>query len=256
MPHNPPSYRIVIPARYGSRRLPGKPLLPVAGQPLIWHVYQAARRSAAHEIVIATDDARIAEAARGFGAHVCLTCPDHLSGTDRLAEVAVQCGWADDDLVVNLQGDEPEMPPELPDQVAQELVGHPDAAMATLAAPITQAAEHTDPAVVKVVTNQAGMALYFSRASLPWQHDAEAALLPARRRHIGIYAYRVSLLHRYTTWPSSPLEQAESLEQLRALWYGEKIRVGIAHQVPPPGIDTADDYAQLLTRTGTASCMS
>jgi 3-deoxy-manno-octulosonate cytidylyltransferase (CMP-KDO synthetase) len=256
MPHNLPPYRIVIPARYGSQRLPGKPLLPVAGQPLIWHVYQAARRSAAHEIVIATDDPRIADAARGFGAQVCLTRAEHPSGTDRIAEVAAQCGWADEDLVVNLQGDEPDMPAALLDQVAQELANHPDAAMATLAVPITQTAEHTDPAVVKVVTNQAGLALYFSRAPLPWQRDTTDATTPARLRHLGIYAYRVSFLHRYTTWPSSPLEQAESLEQLRALWQGEQIRVGIANQAPPPGIDTADDYAQLLNRTGNTPCTS
>ncbi len=231
-------------------------MLPVAGQPLIWHVYQAAQRSAAHEIVIATDDARIADAARDFGARVYLTRADHPSGTDRIAEVAAQCGWADDDLVVNLQGDEPDMPAALLDQVAHELADHPNAAIATLAVPISQAAEHTDPAVVKVVTNQAGMALYFSRAPLPWQRDTADTPTPARLRHLGIYAYRVNFLHRYTTWPGSPLEQAESLEQLRALWHGEHIRVGIASQTPPPGIDTAADYAQLLHRTGNTPCTS
>jgi len=255
MSHNLASYRIVIPARYGSERLPGKPLLPVAGQPLIWHVYQAAQRSAARETIIATDDVRIAEAAQGFGARVCLTRTDHPSGTDRIAEVAAQCGWDDDEIIVNLQGDEPEMPPELPDQAACELANHPDAAIATLAVPITQEAEHSDPAVVKVVTDQAGRALYFSRAPLPWQRDASAAA-PMRLRHLGIYAYRVGLLHRYTTWSASPPERAESLEQLRVLWHGEKIRVGIASQAPPPGIDTADDYAQLLTRTGATQCTS
>lgn len=252
---DPPPYRIVIPARYGSQRLPGKPLLPVSGQPLIWHVYQAAQRSAARDIVIATDDIRIADAARAFGARVCLTRADHPSGTDRIAEVAAQNHWADDTIVVNLQGDEPDMPPELPDQVAQELAAHPCAALATLAVPITRAAEHTDPAVVKVITNQAGMALYFSRAPLPWQRDTDTTT-PARLRHLGIYAYRVSFLHRYTTWPGAPIEQAESLEQLRALWHGEVIRVGIARQAPPPGIDTAADYAQLLNRTGTTPCTS
>ncbi|MEM6406061.1 MAG: 3-deoxy-manno-octulosonate cytidylyltransferase [Pseudomonadota bacterium] len=258
MPHNPPpSYRIVIPARYGSQRLPGKPLLPVAGQPLIWHMYQAAQRSAAREVVIATDDARIADAARNFGAHVCLTRADHPSGTDRIAEVAAQCDWAHEDIIVNLQGDEPDMPPALLDQVACELAAHPTATLSTLAVPIDQAAEHTDPSVVKVVTDQAGMALYFSRAPIPWQRDTDATMPPPRLRHLGIYAYRVSFLHRYATWPDSPLEQVESLEQLRALWHGEPIRVGIASETPPPGIDTADDYARLLaSRSGATTCTS
>ena len=247
MKPNTPTYRVVIPARYASQRLPGKPLLPVAGQPLIWHVYQCARRSAATQIVIATDDSRIAEAAEAFGATVCLTRTDHQSGTDRIAEVANTLNWEDHDIVVNLQGDEPEMPANLLEQVAQALSDNPAAAIATLAVPITEDTEHTDPAVVKVVTDQQGHALYFSRAPIPWQRDPQGTT-PDRLRHLGIYAYRVGFLRRYIQWPSSPLEQAESLEQLRALWHGETIQVAIAQTIPAPGIDTADDYQQLLKR--------
>lgn len=242
-----PNYRVVIPARYASQRLPGKPLLPVAGQPLIWHVYQCARQSTATDILIATDDPRIAKAAETFGATVSLTRADHQSGTDRIAEVANTQGWEDKDIVVNLQGDEPEMPANLLEQVAQALSDNPDAGIATLAVPITETTEHTDQAVVKVVTNQQGQALYFSRAPIPWQRDP-AAPTPERLRHLGIYAYRVGFLRRYITWPSSPLEQAESLEQLRALWHGEIIQVAIAQTIPAPGIDTKQDYQQLLTR--------
>ena len=243
----PTTYRVVIPARYAAQRLPGKPLLPVAGQPLLWHVYQNARRSAATEIVIATEDHRIATAARAFGANVCLTGAHHPSGTDRIAEVANLLGWHDQDIIVNLQGDEPEMPAALLDQVADTLHTCAAASIATLAVPIQEAAEHQDPSVVKVVTDQQGLALYFSRAPLPWQRDP-ATPRPERLRHLGLYAYRVGFLRRYTTWASSPLEQAESLEQLRALWYGEKIRVAIASTTPAPGIDTLEDYQQLVAR--------
>ena len=242
-------YRVVIPARYASQRLPGKLLLPVAGQPLLKHTYQSAQQSTATEILIATDDPRIAAAAQAFGATVSLTRTDHQSGTDRIAEVANSQGWDDQDIVVNLQGDEPEMPAVLLEQVANELTNNPTAAIATLAVPITEPAEHTDPAVVKVVTDQQGRALYFSRAPLPYQRDTDAPT-PDRLRHLGIYAYRVGFLRRYITWPSSPLEQAESLEQLRALWHGEIIQVAIAHEIPAPGIDTAEDYQQLLKRFG------
>lgn len=241
------TYKVVIPARYASTRLPGKPLRELLGKPMLQHVHEAASLCGAEQVVIATDDARIEAAATDFGAEVCMTSTEHASGTDRLAEVVDKLGWADDAIVVNVQGDEPLMPPALIDQVACDLAETTAAAIATIATPMVAAGEFFDPNVVKVVTDRAGFALYFSRASIPWDrdllHDGARALpigiVPLR--HIGIYAYRVAYLRRYAEMRSCPLEQAEHLEQLRALWYGERIHVAEAAQRPGPGVDTEDD---------------
>lgn len=238
---------VVIPARYASTRLPGKPLRLLAGRPMIEHVCRRARASGADEVIVATDDERIAQAAREFGARACLTAQDHPSGTDRLAEVARRLDFPDDQVLVNLQGDEPLMPPALIDQVAHDLAHNPQAAMATIATPLFAAGEFFDTNVVKVVTDKAGFALYFSRAPIPWDRDLlhdNVKALPigiVPLRHIGIYAYRVSYLRRYAQMRPCPLEQAEQLEQLRALWYGERIHVAEASQRPGPGVDTEDD---------------
>lgn len=241
------SYKVVIPARYASTRLPGKPLRDLLGKPMLQYVFEAASRCGAGQVVIATDDPRIESAARAFGAEVCMTSSDHASGTDRLGEVVRTLGWSDDTIVVNVQGDEPLMPPALIGQVAEDLAGHAQAALATAATPLVAVGEFFDPNVVKVVTDRDGFALYFSRASIPWDRDllqnGEKALpigiVPLR--HIGIYAYRVGYLHRYAQMRPCPLEQAEQLEQLRALWYGERIHVAEAGQRPGPGVDTEDD---------------
>lgn len=241
------NFKVVIPARYASTRLPGKPLRDLLGKPMLQHVFEAAGRCGAGQVVIATDDPRIEAAARGFGAEVCMTSSEHVSGTDRIGEVVRTLGWPDETIVVNVQGDEPLMPPALIGQVAEDLASHPQAALATAATPLVAAGEFFDPNVVKVVSDRDGFALYFSRASIPWDRDllqnGEKALpigiVPLR--HIGIYAYRVGYLHRYGQMRPCPLEQAEQLEQLRALWYGERIHVAEASQRPGPGVDTEDD---------------
>jgi 3-deoxy-manno-octulosonate cytidylyltransferase (CMP-KDO synthetase) len=240
-------FKVVIPARYASTRLPGKPLRDLLGKPMLQHVFEAAGACGVGQVVIATDDVRIRVAAERFGAEVCMTSSEHASGTDRIGEVVRTLGWPDDTIVVNVQGDEPLMPPALIVQVADDLAAHTQAALATAATPLVAAGEFFDPNVVKVVTDHQGFALYFSRASIPWDRDllqnGERALpigiVPLR--HIGIYAYRVGYLHRYAQMRPSPLEQAEQLEQLRALWYGERIHVTEASQRPGPGVDTEDD---------------
>ncbi len=243
----PDNYKVVIPARYASTRLPGKPLRELLGKPMLQYVFEAASVCKAAEVVVATDDARIETAARDFGADVCLTAAEHASGTDRLAEVVARRGWPDDAIVVNVQGDEPLMPPALIDQVARDLADNPDAAIATIATPLVAAGEFFDTNVVKVVTDKAGFALYFSRAPIPWDRDLlhdDVRALPigiVALRHIGIYAYRVGYLRRYAEMRPCPLEQAEQLEQLRALWYGERIHVAQAGQRPGPGVDTEED---------------
>ncbi len=241
------SFKVVIPARYASTRLPGKPLRELIGKPMLQHVWEAAGECGADQIVIATDDARIEQAAQQFGAEVCMTASTHASGTDRLGEVVTTLGWSDDTIVVNVQGDEPLMPPALIDQVAGDLAGNSEASIATVATPLVAAGEFFDPNVVKVVQDKAGYALYFSRAPIPWDRDLlmdDVKALPIGimpLRHIGIYAYRVAYLNRYAEMRPCPLEQAEQLEQLRALWYGERIHVAEAGQRPGPGVDTEDD---------------
>jgi 3-deoxy-manno-octulosonate cytidylyltransferase (CMP-KDO synthetase) len=243
----PDDYKVVIPARYASTRLPGKPLRQLLGKPMLQYVFEAASACDASQVVIATDDARIEQAAETFGAEVCMTSPDHASGTDRLAEVVDKLGWPDHAIVVNVQGDEPLMPPALIDQVAHDLAHNPQADIATVATPLVAVGEFFDTNVVKVVVDKAGFALYFSRAPIPWDRDLlhdNVKALPigiVPLRHIGIYAYRVGYLRRYAQMRPCPLEQAEQLEQLRALWYGERIHVAEASQRPGPGVDTDDD---------------
>lgn len=252
-------FSVIIPARYASSRLPGKPLLMLAGQPMLAHVYQQACASEAKRVVIATDDERIAEVGVRLGAQVCMTSSSHASGTDRLQEVVSQLGWYADEIVVNVQGDEPQIPPALINQVAHQLAAEPKAGMATLAEPIRDDATWVNPNAVKVVLNAAGMALYFSRAPLPWVRDAPPkthANLPENfpfYRHLGLYAYRVHLLNQFVTWPPAPLEMAEQLEQLRALYQGVGIYVGITDQSPPAGIDTWDDYQRVKQALESAS---
>lgn len=244
-------FKVVIPARYASTRLPGKPLLDIAGKPMVQHVYERACQSGAEEVVIATDDQRIADVARGFGAQVVLTRGDHPSGTDRLQEVAHQMGWPDEDIVVNVQGDEPLIPPSVIDQVARNLDEVSAAGIATLAEPILEAAQLFNPNVVKVVRDHLGLALYFSRAPMPWARDDFARTretlpaVPQFFRHLGIYAYRVKFLHAYVNWPACALEQLESLEQLRALYNGVRIHVDVAECELPPGVDTPEDLERV-----------
>ena len=250
------AFTVVIPARYASSRLPGKPLQDIAGKPMIQHVWEQAGKSSARQVVVATDDARIVEACRGFGAEVLLTRGDHNSGTDRLAEVAAVLGLGPDAIVVNVQGDEPLIPPAIIDQVAANLAANPQAAIATLAEPIDDVAALFNPNVVKVVSDRNGLALTFSRAPLPWARDAFAVsreLLPANvpyRRHIGIYAYRAQFLHDFVAWGPCWLEDTECLEQLRALWHGVRIHVADALQAPPAGVDTREDLERVRRLLG------
>lgn len=239
-------FKVVIPARYGSSRLPGKPLLEIAGKPLIEHVYRRALMSQANEVVIATDDEAIAQIGRDLGASVQLTSQEHPSGSDRIAEVIATRRWPPETLIVNLQGDEPCMPTPLIDQVAGDLASRAGIGMATLAYPIGDWDALNDPNIVKVVADRDGMALYFSRAPIPWPRDRGARTLDLTGavpclRHIGLYAYRAEFLRHYVGWAPAPLELTESLEQLRVLWQGQDIHVGIATIEPGPGVDTPAD---------------
>jgi 3-deoxy-manno-octulosonate cytidylyltransferase (CMP-KDO synthetase) len=242
-------FTVIIPARYASTRLPGKPLLEVGGRPMLERVWQQARQSAAGRVLVATDDARIQAVAAGFGAEVCLTDPAHPSGTDRLQEVAQRLALEDEAIVVNVQGDEPLIPPAVINQVAANLAANPDCGVATLCVPIGDSHELHNPNAVKVVFDARGRALYFSRAAIPWPRDSFAAdpqAMPAGEhwfRHIGIYAYRVGFLHRHVSWPPAPLEQLEQLEQLRALYHGVAIHVAPAVAPVPAGVDTPADLA-------------
>ena len=247
------AFRVVIPARYASQRLPGKPLLDIAGKPMIQHVYERACESGAQDVVVATDDVRIQEAVEGFSGQVCMTSTEHASGTDRIAEVSRTLAWPGDAVVVNLQGDEPLMPPQLLRQVAQALLAHVDADMATLAVPLSEPAQLFDTNVVKVVVDSGGYALYFSRATIPWKRDvfkpgvpAQLSWLDGLHRHLGIYAYRAEFLAGYATLPVSPIERMESLEQLRVLWNGGRIAVDVSEHAPPAGVDTAEDLARVM----------
>lgn len=231
---------LVIPARFGSTRLPGKPLRLIAGKPMIEHVYERAKASCFETIVIATDDEKIAACCRNFGATVCMTSTQHATGSDRLAEVAKIYDWLDDTIVVNLQGDEPLTPTENLHQVAANLAKYPQASMATLATPIIASEQVSDPNVVKVVRDKQGMALYFSRATIPFQRDGDENTGYALR-HIGIYAYRVAYLKSFAERSNCQLEDLEKLEQLRAMWHGERIHVAIAAVIPGNGVDTEDD---------------
>ncbi len=239
------SFKVAIPSRYASTRLPGKPLIELVGKPMIQHVYARAKESGADEIVVATDDQRIKEVAEAFGAEVCLTSPEHPSGSDRLAEVAEKLGWTDDVIVVNLQGDEPLTPSSIIHQVAENLAQNPEASISTLCTPITTASQMYDPHVVKVVRDERDFALYFSRAPIPWERDAldmeSHPEIKACFRHIGLYAYRVGYLKAFTQMAACTLENIERLEQLRALWHGARIHVGEALEPPGHGVDTPED---------------
>lgn len=246
------SFTVVIPARYASSRLPGKPLLDIAGKTMLQRVYEQARLSEASRIIIATDDERIADVARGFEAEVCMTSAEHPSGTDRLQEVASQLGFYADDIIVNVQGDEPLIPPRLINQVAHNLAADPAAGISTLCEQITELQAVHNPNIVKVVTDVNGYALYFSRATIAWARDAFAKnpdqLPPSPLyRHIGLYGYRVKMLNDFVRWSPAPLEQAEQLEQLRALWNGVKIHVAEADEAHPAGVDTPADLERLRT---------
>ncbi|WP_250658266.1 3-deoxy-manno-octulosonate cytidylyltransferase [Alkalimarinus coralli] len=245
------SFSVVIPARYASSRLPGKPLLDIAGKPMIQHVYEQACLSEAQEVIVATDDERIRSVCEGFGAKVVMTSPDHPSGTDRLEEVVSQLGYYLDDIVVNVQGDEPLIPPRIINQVAHNLAAEQTASIATLCEDIGDLESVLNPNVVKVVFDEKGLACYFSRAPIPWARDHFGPLSDIKHqampdgvnyyRHIGIYAYRVKFLKAYVKWDPCPMEMVECLEQLRALWNGEKIHVSIADEQPPAGVDTQED---------------
>ncbi len=244
-------YKIVIPARFNSSRLPGKPLIKLAGKPMIQHVYERAIESNAAEVVVATDDQRIFDVAVGFGAKVVMTSESHENGTERIAEVAKLLKWQADDVIVNLQGDEPLIPKSLIELTAQGLLNNPVAGMSSICTPIMDAADAFDPNAVKVVLDNHGFALYFSRAPIPWDRDLYKSgqniltQQSAVYRHVGMYGYRVSFLKQYEEMQVTPLEQAESLEQLRALCYGVKIHMSIIEQSPGHGVDTIEDVARV-----------
>jgi 3-deoxy-manno-octulosonate cytidylyltransferase (CMP-KDO synthetase) len=258
-------FHAVIPARYASTRLPGKPLADLHGKPMVVRVAERAAASGAVEVWVATDHEDVADAVRAHGFQALMTSPDCASGSDRLAEVARLLEWAEDAVVVNVQGDEPLIDPALIRATAQALYTHPDAAMSTVRHPIHDAAEAFNPNVVKVVTDRDGYALYFSRAPIPWARDAWAGAMPGEvtaipaglpiSRHIGLYAYRVGFLKEYPTLSRPAIEQFESLEQLRALWHGHRIMVIESEQASAPGVDTPEDLEKVRTlfRAGTNS---
>ncbi|VEI57425.1 3-deoxy-manno-octulosonate cytidylyltransferase [Pasteurella multocida] len=249
-------FTVIIPARYASTRLPGKPLADIAGKPMIAHVFEKAKLSGASRVVVATDNAEVAKAAEVFGTEVCMTSEKHNSGTERLAEVVEKLAIQDDEIIVNIQGDEPLIPPVIVQQVAENLVKY-QVKMASLAVKITDPEELFNPNAVKVLTDKDGYVLYFSRAVIPWNRDQFANLHanPALHRtlelgehylrHIGIYAYRAGFIKQYVQWQPTSLEQIESLEQLRVLWNGEKIHVELAKEVPPVGVDTPEDLEKV-----------
>ncbi len=244
-------FKVVIPARHASTRLPGKPLLDIAGLPMIVRVAQRAAQSGADALVVATDHEGIADAVRAHGFEAVMTRSDHATGTDRIAEVAEQLGWSPATVVVNVQGDEPLIDPDLIRQVAQALDQDPESSIATASSAITDSADFFNPAVVKVISDIHGRAMYFSRAPIPWARDAFATsrdTLPAdlgAQRHIGIYAYRVRFLQRNARLDPAPMEQVEALEQLRALWHGYRIRVVADVPMPHAGVDTPDDLERV-----------
>jgi 3-deoxy-manno-octulosonate cytidylyltransferase (CMP-KDO synthetase) len=245
----------VVPARLASTRLPNKPLADIGGKPMVVRVAERALASGAEQVLIASDAQSVLDAAREHGIDAILTRADHPSGTDRLAEVAAHFGWSDDTIVVNVQGDEPLIDPALVRGVAAHLGANPDCAIATAAHPIADPAEVFSPNVVKVVLDARGVALYFSRAPIPWARDAyqphwpDVASMPAPPaavyRHIGLYAYRARFLRTYPALAQAPIEQIEALEQLRAMWYGERIAVLLTSDAPAPGVDTPADLARV-----------
>ncbi|WP_114196262.1 MULTISPECIES: 3-deoxy-manno-octulosonate cytidylyltransferase [Enterobacterales] len=242
------SFIAIIPARYASSRLPGKPLADINGKPMVVHVMERALESGADRVIVATDHPDVMKAVEAAGGEVCMTRPDHQSGTERLAEVIERYGFSDDEIIVNVQGDEPLIPSVIIRQVAENLAAS-QAGMATLAVPIESAEEAFNPNAVKVVMDAQGYALYFSRATIPWERErfthSRDNIGDHFLRHIGIYAYRAGFVRRYVTWEPSALEQIELLEQLRVLWYGEKIHVAVAKAIPSVGVDTPEDLQRV-----------
>lgn len=247
----PQGFTVVIPARLASSRLPNKPLADIAGLPMVVRVAQRAMQSQATQVVVAADDERIVQVCKAHGVQVLLTRQDHVSGSDRLAEACQLLGLSDDALVVNVQGDEPLMRPDLINEVARVLTERPDASMSTAAHAIGSLEEFANPNVVKVVMDARQMALYFSRAPIPWWRDGQSVAgfkslpNPAPLRHIGIYAYRAGFLRLFPQLPPAPIESMESLEQLRALWHGHRIAVHVTSEAPGPGVDTPEDLARV-----------
>ncbi len=244
------SFSVVIPARYQSKRLPGKPLLDIAGKPMIQHVYERALESGAEEVLIATDDDRIKKAAENFGATVCMTNIDHKSGTERLAEVVTALEFDDDDIVVNVQGDEPLISPKAIYQVAMDLKEHELVKVSTICKPIVDINVLTDPSKVKVVLNKRGFALYFSRAPIPWERETfppsdDMKVGDHHFRHIGLYAYRARFLREYAEMDPCYLERMEDLEQLRVLWHGCRIHAVVSNETIPHGVDTEEDLERV-----------
>ena len=239
------TYHIIIPARYESTRLPGKPLLDIAGKPMIQRVYERAMDAGAASVTVATDNLRVEQVVRDFGGNACLTNDRHVSGTDRLAEAAQIIGLSDDDLVVNLQGDEPMMPSSLISHVAETLKNDKLAVVATACVQINDRAQFSDPNIVKVVTDRVGHALYFSRSAIPFLRDVDSELEHRVFRHIGLYAYRCGFLAEFTQLAPCSLENVEALEQLRVLWYGGKIAVMETSEDPGHGVDTPDDLQRV-----------
>ncbi|QIM63490.1 3-deoxy-manno-octulosonate cytidylyltransferase [Pasteurellaceae bacterium Orientalotternb1] len=243
-------FTVIIPARYASTRLPRKPLLDITGKPMIQHVWEKAQQAGAKRVIVATDHPEIEQVVKNFGGEVCLTSDKHNSGTERLAEVIEKMALADDEIIVNIQGDEPLIPSVIVAQVAENLDRH-QVNFATLAVKLTSKEELLNPNVVKTLTDTIGMAIYFSRSPIPFPRDQFATLddqFVAQQnylRHIGIYAYRAGFVKRYVAWQPTALEQLESLEQLRALWYGEKIHLDLAKQAPQVGVDTAEDLERV-----------
>ncbi|HEY0209618.1 3-deoxy-manno-octulosonate cytidylyltransferase [Acerihabitans sp.] len=242
------SFVAIIPARFASSRLPGKPLADINGKPMVVHVMERAQESGADRVIVATDHQGVVDAVRQAGGEVCMTRADHHSGTERLAEVIDRFQFPDDQIVVNVQGDEPLIPPVIIRQVADNLANC-QAGMATLAVPITTAGEAFNPNAVKVVMDAQGFALYFSRAAIPWERErftlSRESIGDTFLRHIGIYGYRAGFIRRYVGWKPSRLEQIEMLEQLRVLWYGEKIHVAVAKEVPGIGVDTPEELLRV-----------
>ena len=244
------SFTVIIPARYASSRLPRKPLADIAGKPMIQHVWEKAQQAGTNRVIIATDHEEIEKVAKAFGAEVCMTSTEHNSGTERLSEVIEKMAIADDEIIVNIQGDEPLIPPVIIQQVAQNLAEN-QVNMATLAVKLETKEELFNPNCVKIVTDQKGMALYFSRATIPFARDhfadCDDAFVASQPylRHIGIYAYRAKFVNQYISWQPTVLEKLESLEQLRALWYGEKIHVELAKEAPQVGVDTLEDLERV-----------
>jgi len=245
-------FTVIIPARFASTRLPGKPLQLIGDKPMVQHVYERACQSQAQQVIVATDDQRIVDAVNHFGGKVCMTQATHESGTDRLQEVAVTLDLSPDDIVVNVQGDEPLIPPSVINQVADNLINNSSASVATLTEPVNALEDLQNPNVVKAVKNHHNMALYFSRAPIPYAREGWAEIINGSdspiKRHIGIYAYRVNLLHEFVQWPQAMLEKIECLEQLRILANGYNIHIEDAVDLVPGGIDTPEDLKKVQQR--------